>query len=304
LSTDEAAPELPIPVLVIDPNVFISAAISGRGSGVELLRAAAAGTAMIVVSPLLIDELRRVLLRPKFRRYLSEEEAREFVESVTFLARLVDDPPSAGLAQVTRDPKDDYLVFLAEEVRAALLVSGDRDLLELHRPGLIVRNPVDAVAALNYEHPWGKGLLPGEANEAFAQAEAEGHLGVLAAVSAFIQVATSRQARRLLPQIATPESVRAWRRSLGDIGRDLANRGMGNRPIYPMPNIALVKLPPDPGDNVRATGDLPLPVDTKILILQRRPELGGLPDLGGWRVHAIMDTMPSNEQLAEIRWPG
>ena len=76
---------------------------------------------------------------------------------------------------------------------------------------------------------------------------------------------------------------------------------MGNRPIYPMPGIALVKLPPDPGDNVRAVGDLLLPVDMKILVLQWRPELEGLPDLGGWRVHAITDTMPSNEALAEIR---
>lgn len=33
----------------------------------------------LVVSPKLLDELERLLLRPKFRKYLSEEEARDYV---------------------------------------------------------------------------------------------------------------------------------------------------------------------------------------------------------------------------------
>src|SRR5947209_8765649 len=71
--------------------------------------------------------LYRRQLRPKFRKYLTLEEASEFVDALELLARVEEDPPSAGLAPVCRDPRDDYLIYLAEEVTAAFLVTGDKD---------------------------------------------------------------------------------------------------------------------------------------------------------------------------------
>lgn len=291
----------PVPVLVVDPNVFISAAITGRGPTVQLVQAATAGTVTFVVSPLLLQELRRTLERPKFRKYLTLEEAAEFVDALELLARVEEDPPSAGLAQVCRDRRDDYLIYLAEEVRAALLVSGDKDLLELDRPGLDMRTPADTLEALAYKHPWGPGLIPAEAAAAHAQAEAEGHAAVLSAVSVFLQLLDEPDAVELLPLIVTPESVESWCSQVDAASALVRGRGMTNRPDYPTPNVAVVKLPPDPGVNVRATGSIPLPGDTVFVTLQRRPELPEVTDLGGWRVHAVTTRVPSSAEIAQLR---
>ncbi len=78
----------------------------------------------LVASPLLYEELSGVLLRPKFRRYASEDEVHLFVVRLTERAELVNDP--ANRPRVTADPKDDYLVALAAAAEADALVSGDR----------------------------------------------------------------------------------------------------------------------------------------------------------------------------------
>lgn len=65
---------------------------SREGVSARLLLAARAGRFQLVASPLLLDELADVLTRPKFRRYLSIEDARRFVDAVRALAVLVDDP--------------------------------------------------------------------------------------------------------------------------------------------------------------------------------------------------------------------
>jgi predicted nucleic acid-binding protein len=69
-----------------------------------------------------------VLGRPKFRRYIDEATAREYVERVRRHAIVVADPADAPSA--TRDRADDYLVALARHEAVDALISGDRDLLE------------------------------------------------------------------------------------------------------------------------------------------------------------------------------
>lgn len=290
------------PLLVVDPNVLISAAITGRGPTLQLIQAAATGSLTLAVSPLLLRELRTTLERPKFRKYLSLDEAAEFVDALQLLAVVTDDPPAAGLAQVCRDPGDDYLVYLAEEVEASFLVSGDKDLLELDRPGLDVRTPAQAVEALEYKHRWGPGLVPGgDPAAAVAQAEAEGHLAVLRAVSAFMLVLEEPDAAELLPLIVTPESVGSWRAQLGSVPALVQGRGLASRPDYPAPDVALVKLPPDPGEHIKATRSMTLPAEAIVVTLQRRPELPEAADFGGWRIHAITQGMPTSEQVAQLR---
>ncbi len=118
--------------LVLDPGVLIAAAIAPRGVCGELLMRWLDGEYDLVVSPALLEELEEVLLRQKFRRYLSEAEAREFVHLVAASADLVTDPPAApGL---TRDPDDDYLVALARVAGVDALVAGDEDLTSLPHP--------------------------------------------------------------------------------------------------------------------------------------------------------------------------
>ena len=118
--------------LVLDPGVLIAGVITPRGLCAQLLRRWLAGECELVVSPALLAELEEVLLRPKFRRYLGEEEARDFVQLVAATAQLVPDPPAqAGL---TRDPDDDYLIALARAAGVDALVSGDPDLTSVPDP--------------------------------------------------------------------------------------------------------------------------------------------------------------------------
>jgi putative PIN family toxin of toxin-antitoxin system len=81
-----------------------------------------------VVTPHLLDELAAVLSRPKFRRWVTTADALAFVEALSRKAEL--QPDSAILTEASRDPGDDYLVEAARTA-AAVLVTGDKDLLEL-----------------------------------------------------------------------------------------------------------------------------------------------------------------------------
>lgn len=114
---------------VLDPNVLVAAAIAPRGICGQVLNAAIDRSYSILVSPTLLLELAEVLARPKFRRYLTEEEAQRFVALVGDLAILCPDDPSR--TDLTHDPDDDYLVALAQSTLADYLVSGDQDLLHL-----------------------------------------------------------------------------------------------------------------------------------------------------------------------------
>lgn len=113
--------------VVLDPGILISAIITPHGPTGEIANAVTAGRIQPVVCPHLIDELVGVLHRPKFRRWLTLDEAQHAVETLMAAAELLPDPPH--LPSRCRDPKDDYLIALA--IDAAALVSGDDDLAAL-----------------------------------------------------------------------------------------------------------------------------------------------------------------------------
>jgi uncharacterized protein len=126
--------------VVVDPGVLIAALISRRGAPAELLASWAEGLFDLVVSPMLLDELAKALSRPKFRRYATEEEVRDYVESLRRRAALADDPSEIEPG-LTPDPGDDYLVALARAARAQVLVSGDPHLTGLDDPRPPVMTP-------------------------------------------------------------------------------------------------------------------------------------------------------------------
>ena len=69
-----------MPRVVLDTNVLVSALITPAGASARLLVELRAGAFEVVLSPLLLAELREVLGRDKFRRYVSAAEADAFVE--------------------------------------------------------------------------------------------------------------------------------------------------------------------------------------------------------------------------------
>jgi putative PIN family toxin of toxin-antitoxin system len=126
--------------VVVDPNVVVSAAITPDGTTGRVVRAGLAGRFRFLVCPQLLDELRTVLLRPSFRRYVTVEEVVELVKAITGAADHEQDP---AVRAATRDPGDDYLVALAAGANADRLVSGDPDLLEFPTSPVKVSSPRD-----------------------------------------------------------------------------------------------------------------------------------------------------------------
>ncbi len=114
---------------VPDPGVLVSALISPEGPPALLLAAAQAGAVELFVSPMLLEELGRVLEREKFRRYVDLDIARAFVRWVRAEAIFVPDPAVAPPLR-SIDPGDDYLIALAY-AESAQIVSGDAHLLVL-----------------------------------------------------------------------------------------------------------------------------------------------------------------------------
>jgi putative PIN family toxin of toxin-antitoxin system len=124
---------------VFDPNVFVAALISPDGVPAECLRQHAEGRFELVVSEQLLAELAGVLERERFRRYLTVEEARDWVDSLRREARLCEDP--ARIARESPDPGDDYLTALTRASEAHVLVSGDSHLISLNLSDVLTLTP-------------------------------------------------------------------------------------------------------------------------------------------------------------------
>lgn len=109
--------------------------INPYGAPAKVVRAAADHQVQPVVTQHLLDELAEVLARPKFRRWVTVDDATAFVDAIATEADVV---PEANIEQRrVRDPDDDYLVALAEAADATI-VSGDADLLEADLPVPVV----------------------------------------------------------------------------------------------------------------------------------------------------------------------
>jgi putative PIN family toxin of toxin-antitoxin system len=115
--------------VVLDANVRVSAAIQ-RGPSHRIVQAWREQREFaLVICPLLVDEVEDVLtMRPRLRRWIDIDLAREYLDVLRTFDRIASDP--APGPPITRDVNDDYLIALAREQGADLIVSGDNDLLE------------------------------------------------------------------------------------------------------------------------------------------------------------------------------
>lgn len=113
---------------VFDTNALISAALfEGSVSDKALRHALKIGE--VLWSMPTLHELKEVLNRPKFDRYLTPVEKEQFL--ITFANRGVFIEITHKV-RVCRDPKDDMLLELAISGDADCIVSGDLDLRVLH----------------------------------------------------------------------------------------------------------------------------------------------------------------------------
>jgi putative PIN family toxin of toxin-antitoxin system len=115
--------------VVIDTNVWVSAAIC-KGPSHELIQQWLVGAEFeLIMCPELLGELTEVLTtRERLRRWVSLEFANSYLEMISTLVDLVADPPREEHG--IRDGDDSYLVTLARMHGCEYIITGDKDLLE------------------------------------------------------------------------------------------------------------------------------------------------------------------------------
>ena len=83
---------------------------------------------VVLISAATLAELYEVLDRPKFRPYVSEEDARLFISVLVRDAEWIETEVQIAAC---RDKKDDKFLEVAVSGRATHIITGDSDLLDL-----------------------------------------------------------------------------------------------------------------------------------------------------------------------------
>lgn len=113
--------------VIFDCNVWVSFLI---GHHLPIVREILTSpTVEVYCCPQLMAEVVNVVCRDKIRRYVNDADVEDLLRIIRAYCRNVELTREA--ASTVRDPKDLYLLSLAENVGADYLVSGDADLLVL-----------------------------------------------------------------------------------------------------------------------------------------------------------------------------
>lgn len=114
---DGARAELPIVRVVIDANVWVSAAIrTGPAHRIVQRRLTGAGDFEVIICHTLIAEVADVLTaRPRMRKWIPLEVAERYVETIQVLADVVEDPAAirSSSSAARREVRSDRLPRLA-----------------------------------------------------------------------------------------------------------------------------------------------------------------------------------------------
>jgi putative PIN family toxin of toxin-antitoxin system len=116
---------------VLDANVYVRAAVRPEGPPGQIIdRFLRGGAFEIVMSQAIVAEVLRALTYPKVRKCIRPGLDPElWFEDIIVLSHLVvGDPEFQG---ASKDPDDDKYISAAIEGRAAFVVVGDSDLLDL-----------------------------------------------------------------------------------------------------------------------------------------------------------------------------
>ena len=123
--------------VVLDTNIWLSAAISKSGAPAQVVRRVLQN-GVPVFSKATFAELEARLWKPKFDRYLSMETRRAILHDANAVAHWVDIPADIATKTYSRDPQNrrisDKFIHTALAASAAWLVTGDQDLLVIEAP--------------------------------------------------------------------------------------------------------------------------------------------------------------------------
>lgn len=113
--------------IILDCNIWISFMIGHQSRLIQRILTDIRFD--VFVCDELLEEMHDVSSRPKIRSRISDEELDDFFRIIHAFCRMARTEQKAQ--SVIRDPKDLYLLSLAESIEADYIVSGDTDLLDL-----------------------------------------------------------------------------------------------------------------------------------------------------------------------------
>ena len=134
-------------LVVLDTNVWLSAALSPSGTPAEVVRAVLL-QGLAVFSEATFAELETRIWKHKFDRYISLEARKAILRDARAAALWVEIPPELAVQRWSRDTDDDVFIRAALAAQAPWLVTGDDDLLSVPAvTGLQILSPAQALQA-------------------------------------------------------------------------------------------------------------------------------------------------------------
>ena len=112
-------------IIIPDTNIWICYLLSRKYD--VLTNIILSNNLDIVTCNNLINEIREVLHREKFRRYINKKDIEEAIRIHIKLCRVIEIEMKSNYLT---DKKDNYLIDLYQASRATLLVPGDKQILE------------------------------------------------------------------------------------------------------------------------------------------------------------------------------
>lgn len=112
--------------VIIDTNLFVSFLIGKQLKNLKSL--IVLNSIELIFSDQIIQELKLVGDRPKFDKYFTNANLKDLIELIYLIGQVYQ---LDNVASICRDPKDDFLLELADRSKADFLISGDKDVLAI-----------------------------------------------------------------------------------------------------------------------------------------------------------------------------
>ena len=139
--------------VVLDTNVLVSSVISQKGAPFFLMEAWQKSRFLLITSETIIEEMQRVLSRPRIQGSFSitNDQILRFTSTLKKEAILAFGNADAGGA-VPDDPSDEKFLVAALNGNAKIIVSGDKHLLNLKEyQGIAILTPRQFLDRLEQE---------------------------------------------------------------------------------------------------------------------------------------------------------